>query len=497
MIDRTAQISVGLLAMVLAALVSCGPRSGALGGSDGAASSIPSEAELHAWGLPGDLAGDTLEHLKVLLIPARVERVDWLPPSVETLIVRGPEAPVFRELPAGLKLLDLNQTGIEQLPALPKGLETLDVRHSAIETVEELPKTVTRLAVSGTQVSGLEGQPCYPTLQGLALERPDGMPAGRRRDLSYLPLGLRELVLVGPYFEGLGGLPPTVSVLVLDGTKVKNLAGSEQSVRTLQLLDNFHLKPQELPPLLEDLVFSPSVNALPFELAGAVLNGRYLQRLLVRRGEVGDLTQLPPTVVYLGLPLESTGELLDRWEELRQTNGSMASVSDLRLPLRRADLARAARLPVSELDIQEDAEAAEPMSSLRFAELQGTAGAGLRLPSVRRLSLSSLHSLAEIDGLASTFPNLEELFVQGTKVETLGTLPPHLRLLDLRGTKVSLLAGLPESLEVLAIHPDQVSSLGTTLPNLRALFIAGPEEPLIGLSGRWESAFLGLSSQGP
>lgn len=461
------------------------------------AGAIPSEQELARWQLPKDLP-QRASQLEVLALPAAVERLDWLPKNLESLILRGPGAPSLKGLPESLQLLDLWQTDVAVLPALPTHLKALDVRSTNLETLGPLPATLVQLSLRGRQVKGLEAQRCYPFLQGLLLDSPEFESEDRETDLSYLPASLLQLVLRGPVFRGLEGLPESVRRLELDGTLVGSIGAGYESVRSLRLLDNLYLKPFELPPLLEELDFSPSVDAKPFEVSGAVLESQYLDRLIVRRGGVGDFQQLPKTITHLHLPLNSRDELIGAWAQLHAPGEALASVSSLRMEIPVGRLAEVPQLPITELDLLPGPAGAASGPTIRFADSpDGTGANPLVLPSVRRLRLSALKGFEEIDGLAEAFPNLEALFVEGTGLKSLGELPPGLKLLDMRGTGLSAAPPNPGGLQVLILSPGSLDELGANYGSLRALLIADASESLVDLSGRWAPPLLAMGLTGP
>lgn len=180
----------------------------------------PSADELLSWSLPTDLP-EHQTHLKFLYLPSGVKRLDWLAPNLEHLVARGATAEGLAGLPEGLISLDVAYSQVRQIGALPPSLRRLDLRFSDVTDLHGLPVGIQWLALGGPRIKSLAG--VSSSVRELVLEEAPAL-----RGLENLPRSLEALTLIGASFNDmigarfndLGGLPPSLRNLELDGTRI-------------------------------------------------------------------------------------------------------------------------------------------------------------------------------------------------------------------------------------------------------------------------------------
>ena len=453
-------------------------------GLSGCRLNSPDRSQLDAWGIPPDLP-TKLPQLHSLSLPAEVDSVDWIPPTV--------------------RALELSSTGVWDLEGLPDTIVTLHAAYAPVRRVDRLPSSLRELDLRWTEVKQLPAmrRPPWNALRSLAVggggfQEPDRWPESLEtlqlvgislRNLRSLPRGLQALHLRGRGIRNLGGIPEGVRILSLENTAAVSLEGLPERLTTLRLEHNSTLRIDVLPRFLERLDL--------IELASAVQNlslPPFLHSLSIEGfehpPEPGKLPVLP-----------------DRLETLALKGVSAASLKGMELPptLRRLDVAGFGG-PTLAVDLTGLTDLVLAGSQLeewpRFPEtLESLDVSGILLSTapepicVQRSPCELRHLKAQrigfdpspllVDGLLSldlsgvesipalkTLPrSLKRLTLDATKIRNLRDLPPNLEFLSIADVPVRTLDDLADlrSLKGLAVAAGQLKSIEGLPPSVEVL----------------------------
>lgn len=456
--------------------------------SPGSARDLPAQ-ELSSWGLPADLPARLASlQLETLELPSSVDRLDWLPTEVRTLVRRGGTLDAARGLPAGVTRLDLCNSAIEGSLSIPESVRSLDLRFTALQELPALPPQLIDLAVGNP---GLAAPRAWPAgLSSLSVEDTEWTT------LPPLPQTLGVLAVRMPGLTQLPDLPDQLETLVLADTQLKSLRDLPAGLATLVLLHNVQLHEVEVPELLGRLVLD-GINVDRIRL-----QAQFLRSLEVSRSNLGSLGSLPPRLTELQLnsvhlqapepPAFSPGirrlsliqmqafPALPQDLDLLDVD-QLPQVSDLRalrvdhLVLRVHGLDRLDVVPrsVRSLDLIGGARlpdlAGVPAGLTALTMTGATIGSLRPLPSgLQHLDLSGSR-IAELPDSLEALP-LEYLSLTRSNAARLPRLPPSLRYLDVSYTEIKDLGKLPAGLEVLIVTDGQ-QALPELPPTLRALHL--------------------------
>lgn len=463
--------------------------------------------------LPPDLSS-AQSHLDELWLGGSVTTVNWLSDHLRFLklrrrpgflgsAVRGPEIPwteapaKFVKLPADLAGLDIsdlrpsdpdrvNEDALTTLAGLPANLKYLNISYNdRLRSLDGLPRSVTSLSA---------------TARGLS-------------QFSSLPSSLSCLDLGSPYFRSPQAQLPrgmtTLQSLSLRGTGVTTLHGLPDSIISLELFNNPDLDTiDELPPLLSALSVDgtrlPSLDALPASLqdlhlsrsrlarppgpAKEVLKG--LKALTLNDVSVPDWSVLPAGLSSLALIAMQAPPALPS-QLLSFSYDAAAPEAAVRLPAFPATLEV---LVLSSVRVDDLGQLPPALRGLAItnATVRGLAGCPanlvhLDLRSTRGLeritdlprhlvSLNLLNS-RQLTELVHLPESLRFLNVAGTSLARLPNLPSRLEELDISGTRISSLRGLPPGLLSLTLSQGQVRSLEGLPASVRELrFVDTPPD---------------------
>lgn len=418
-----------------------------------------------AWGLTGDLP-DYMPQLVTLEIPPTVTSLDWLPSHLKELTASGASISSLHipwelerlhisrmrrplrisAFPPALRELDMSFTSVPGPSWLPESLESLTLGGPEVRTLKGLNGTLLDLnLVQVSALTSLEGIP--PAVQSLSIS-----DALSLKELNGLPPRLKALALSNTQIRALKGLPATLQDLTLENNyhlqEVElprfllrlRVAGNGKSdwpidhLPFLQALEIPFARPG-LPPSLRRLsVYGIPPASLPQGLAmlqwpqGTVLRNLpcQLKELDIRGTLLPNLDDLPPCLVAGLVRLD---------------------ISNTRIALE--------QLPSG-------------LQSLRFHFYPGSRLTGLRtrLPRLRELDLSGSKALKEINDLPD---HLVRLNLRETGVASLPPLPSSLRELDISNTPIKNLAGLNKGLTRVFLHAGQLRSLKGLPDSVRAL----------------------------
>lgn len=460
-----------------------------------------------AWNLPEDL--DSVgTGLHGLTLTGSVDRVDWLPRSLETLSLSGTQVRRLDGLPTGLHTLELCNTPVAELTGVPENVRRLDLRFTDLRVVSGLPEGLDLLALGGERLERIDQLPASVESLEIAAAPRLQSPAPWRN-------GLRRLALEGADEAALASLPPTVEALSLTDASVAEIDVLPPHLKRLHLSRNAALEWVNLPPELEAIW----IDRLDRSYFGALPDT--LRSLTIQRSRIGAVGAWPIALRSLSLyrvavswepPLPLVQELTiygsllppalpanlsslaigdsspvddDTFAGLaRAISGLSDTLTALtldRLPpgLDLQDLHRLRRLEVSVTD----GAVLDALSLPDGLEELAIHTAGAHLPALptrlRRLDLTDsqgldTESLAQVGGL----PHLQVVSLRNTGIETLPALPESVRELDLSGTKIDRLDGLPAHLVRLTVHVGQLARLGTLPESVDDLrFVSADGQP--------------------
>lgn len=463
------------------------------------------------WRLPSGLeeASSRLTHLE---LTGPVDRLDWVGPSLEELVLRGSAITILPDLSGRreLRRLTLQGTPIEAVGRLPPDLRVLELRDIEVQQfVRGWPDSIEQLELGGSELYDPGPFPTHLrrlSLQGREVRDVEELPPSVnhltlvRTDLAGLPEGFDHLVSLelrdNPRLV-VESLPDSLLALTLRGRVAKAQSGDGQEGQDdvpagERPEDNKpaadgssdQLTCRDLPSglqvlrLLSDAL--PCPHGLPTDLNELHLSAPSRQKevldQLTAKGSLtrvrldyatGDAVELLPDSVeslelhgYLDAELPSLGQF-PNLRELVVCNGLMEF-----LPSTLPEGLEVLRLCGSEVEL--------PVLPTRLRELSLASTRLRELPDLgevvrlRKLDVSG-SCLRTLSPWPRSLSEVEVLQLSTTDLTDLPPLPPSLQVLDISNTFVRQLDNLPENLEELTLHLGQVQNLHELPSSVRRL----------------------------
>lgn len=187
----------------------------------------------------------------------------------------------FLPFPADLESIQIDNTGLQELPELPNGLQKLYLHNSPIQKLPSLPESLTHLYISGHYIKEIKNLP-----------------------LNLKSLWIKEQPNRQTTLKQIGALPDSLKELQLDGCKV--LKTIESLSDELEKITFYHTKFSVLPRLPKNLKWLSLTETLIRCLKKIPES---LTRLVIDSEIIDEIDTFPETLRILQLNHVSFGDL--------------------------------------------------------------------------------------------------------------------------------------------------------------------------------------------